>query len=390
MRFLAFASDATLVLVLILASFVANRLPFVPSGPLLYAIGGVVFVYYLTASSWLLQGRTAGKAIFGLEIRRCGGEPTPRTMRGMAWLCGRSTIGYGVIDVLGIGAGLALVSRDRRCLHDLAFGSQVVQTRLIEPEATFVARLEAYGRELEQALEDVSEPRKGLFFLWRWLNRIVVVAAAWLVVVPWFAGEAAAKEGSAASLGPAATVTPLPVAAQASLGALTTLATGAIIVGVLPAGQLDLAGTWHLEDVQMIHEGVHNPPEFEGGVLVIAPAEDGKHFVIAPGSSVLEGETLDPRLTSDDLTLAVSESQGRGDCVDLSTGRIVHEDVYEIAKRWEFLDTGEDHGHPDGLDRVRFAYTEISTKDSSDPGAEGCRDMGQVEITAFVTRVGGS
>jgi hypothetical protein len=266
----------------------------------------------------------------------------------------------------------------------------VVQTRLVEPEATFLARLDAYGRELEQAREDVKERRKGLFVLWSWLNKIVALAAAWLVGVPGFAGKAAAKEGSAASFGPAATVTPLPVAAQATLWTVTTLATGAIVAGVLPAGQLELVGTWELDDVQVVFDGVYDPPEFEGGVLEIEPAEEGDHFVVARGPALLEGTTLDPRLTSDDVTIAVSERLGRGACIDTGTGAVLAEDIYEVETRWEFLRVDDEPRPSADIDRLRFVYSQTFTKNRFDPGSEGCRELGTVEITASAVRAGGS
>src|SRR6266542_4639660 len=87
---------------------------------------GVALAVVPGLSVWLTGGQTVGKALFGLTERRVGGTKPKATLGGLAWAVGRHSWGYLVIDVLGVGALAALVSPRRRCLHDLAFGSEVV------------------------------------------------------------------------------------------------------------------------------------------------------------------------------------------------------------------------------------------------------------------------
>ena len=76
----------------------------------------VLFVAYHTILISLIQ-QTLGKAQFGLKIVRLAKKP------GLLWAFGRTSFGYFFVDVLGLGLVAALFDRQRRTLHDFAFGS---------------------------------------------------------------------------------------------------------------------------------------------------------------------------------------------------------------------------------------------------------------------------
>ncbi|CUR58504.1 membrane hypothetical protein [metagenome] len=133
----------------------------------------VVFVGYHTALVWL-TGQTIGKAVANIEVRRADGRRYERTAKGLPWALGRASIGYLVVDMLGLGVLVAAAPRNptRRCLHDLVFGSRVilrgptqwalpkVRTRLSD----FAARREVAAQEVEDAHPDTRQLSK----LWHW------------------------------------------------------------------------------------------------------------------------------------------------------------------------------------------------------------------------------
>jgi len=181
---------------------------------------GVALAVVPGLSVWLTGGQTVGKALFGLTERRVGGTKPKATLGGLAWAVGRHSWGYLVIDVLGVGALAALVSPRRRCLHDLAFGSEVVWAGQDDgAQAGWEERGRAFVEELKSGLER-SRGRFGwAFFYWGWMTKIVVgvakvvfaVAALVLVIVRWVKPAAAAH-----SLGRTAPVANVPPAAALS------------------------------------------------------------------------------------------------------------------------------------------------------------------------------
>jgi uncharacterized RDD family membrane protein YckC len=88
--------------------------------PVYYLGFFVLLVSYHTIFIWLVQ-QTIGKALVGLEVKRIG-EKKP----GFLWALGRSSLGYFVVDVLGVGVLAAMFNPRRQCLHDYVFGSFVI------------------------------------------------------------------------------------------------------------------------------------------------------------------------------------------------------------------------------------------------------------------------
>src|SRR2546426_4017562 len=78
-----------------------------------------IFIAYHTSLVWL-TGKTAGKALFGLRVNRSAKKV------GILWALGRASLGYFVVDLFGLGLIPAFFKPQRRCLHDLAFRSDVV------------------------------------------------------------------------------------------------------------------------------------------------------------------------------------------------------------------------------------------------------------------------
>ena len=74
---------------------------------------------YHTFFVWLV-GKTPGKALLGLEVRRSG---RPRSL---LWAFGRSSVGFSLVNGFGVGFLAALADPARRGLHDRAFGSVVM------------------------------------------------------------------------------------------------------------------------------------------------------------------------------------------------------------------------------------------------------------------------
>ena len=152
----------------------------------------IVLVYYLGVSVWL-TGQTAGKAVCGLTVRR-GGTTVPANLSGFAWSVGRHSIGYVVIDVFGLGALLALINRRRRCLHDYVFGSEVVVRVPVGTSVdTPAARMEDFQTRFKAGLAELDRRYEWLFFLGRWLSKVVAVVAALLLFVASWPAEVAGR-----------------------------------------------------------------------------------------------------------------------------------------------------------------------------------------------------
>ena len=78
-----------------------------------------LFIAYHASCLWLTR-RSAGKAIAGLRVRRRSHGTE------LGWALGRPTLGYLVVDLLGLGVLPALLDGRHRCLHDRVFGTEVI------------------------------------------------------------------------------------------------------------------------------------------------------------------------------------------------------------------------------------------------------------------------
>lgn len=251
-RLVAFGLDLAVVLLLSL----------VLGGGWLRLIG--VFVAYHTALVWL-TGQTIGKAVANLQVRRVDGRAFERTAKGLVWTLGRSSVGYLLVDMLGLGALVALPrsNTERRCLHDIVFGSRVVllgetdwalpkmRTRLSD----FATRRESASRAVGEAQET---PRR-LKNLWHWmvtgalgLEKVLdVVQDIVTQVSSWFGGAGHAHAGTA-------TLTTKTAAGVAVASGTVTAATVTLIAVTAGAPvrvgvpELTPVGTWGAGTTQRV------------------------------------------------------------------------------------------------------------------------------------------
>ncbi|MGH8896840.1 MAG: RDD family protein, partial [Egibacteraceae bacterium] len=119
--------------------------------PLAYGLPLVLLILYHTISLWLTQ-QTIGKAFLGLTLIRTDREPT------LLWAFGRASLGYFVVDVLGLGLLAALFDPRRRCFHDHVFASRVVLEGGSASGPNLVARLVAYAEKLQSAADEKEKP----------------------------------------------------------------------------------------------------------------------------------------------------------------------------------------------------------------------------------------
>jgi uncharacterized RDD family membrane protein YckC len=148
----------------------------------------IAWVSYQTGSVWLTSGRTIGKAACNLSVRHIDGSAPRQDRTGLAWAFGRASLGYLVIDMGGLGALAALRNPRRRCLHDYAFGSEVVlRPDTGDPLHTW-SRLERIRQRLQQFTQDREDAweakKKNYAFaaaLWKWLLRTTEISLGLLV-----------------------------------------------------------------------------------------------------------------------------------------------------------------------------------------------------------------
>lgn len=231
LRLVAFATDAALVAIVFGLALAFDKLVGAPA-VVLYLAAGITFIYYLGATTWLMGGQTAGKAACGLVVRRIDGTPPTRSWRGLLWAFGRHSVGYLVVDVLGLGTLLALVTPRRRCLHDLAFGSEVVMVAPARAgeRASFGTRYRDYWERFDSRYDEIKRRYRWFFTPWKWLTRVAVAVASYLTIVPRWA--------SAAELSPPVWSAPpakaLSIKAGVAVWTTTTFTTAAIVAAVTP------------------------------------------------------------------------------------------------------------------------------------------------------------
>jgi hypothetical protein len=205
-------------------AFALGKLTGLPT--LVLVVGAVAWwIYYLGTTAWLMDGRTAGKAICGLRVRRSGVDATPQPVRGVIWSLSRHSIGYLVVDVFLVGTLLALVDGRRRCPHDYAFGSDVIQVPATEDvPASFAARYKRHWQQFTDRYDALIKRNQWFFMPWKLLTRGLVVVWAVVGLLP---DKALAAESVTPA--PAEAATPLSLKAAAGVWAATTVSTGAIL-----------------------------------------------------------------------------------------------------------------------------------------------------------------
>ncbi|WP_353815626.1 RDD family protein [Agromyces sp. SYSU T00266] len=287
-RLAAFVVDMLLPVVVVgllaIAGSLATGFPLLtnPVGILLFLVFVVVGAAILSSlASWLSDGQSVGKAIFGLEVRRAGSRKWDGGSRALLWAFGRATMGYAVVDCFGIGALGAATGRYRRAVHDLVFSSQVVATdphRFAEA-STFGRLVELRIREFERRRQDGLkryEKRYGyLTTLIKWIDRIIkTTASIFAALLAWMFGTASAASAAAGAgaVGGGSTLAP----ATAAL----TQATLAVTGGVLASGVVIATTSVDSSGIQ-VSEGPHRFSELDWAVVdierrPIGPGEDAE------------------------------------------------------------------------------------------------------------------
>ena len=235
LRLIAFGTDAVVVAVVFGLALVLDMFAGV-STVVLYVTASVTYVYYLGAAMWLMDGQTAGKAACGLVVRRIDGTPPPHSLGGLLWAFGRHSVGYVVVDVLGLGAMLALVTPRRRCLHDIAFASEVVMVAPTPPRpVSFGTLYREFWERFATQYDEINQRYRWFFFPWKWLTRVALAVAAYLtfLVRPRTGGE---PPPDASSAPPAKA---LSVKGAVAVWTVTTVATGTTIAAVAHASSPD-------------------------------------------------------------------------------------------------------------------------------------------------------
>ncbi len=298
LRLVAFVVDVSFFALVFGAGLLLSAFTGVPGWPL-YAAAGLAFVYYLAATIWLMDGQTAGKAVCGLSVRRIDGTPTSRSLGELAWAFGRHSVGYVIADVLLLGTLSALLTPRRRCVHDYAFGSEVVLVAGGKRAASVGARYREFWRLCMTRYEEAAKQYRWILWPWKWLTRVIVLLAAWLT---WIRDAVAAGTSPPVSAAPPAA--PVSLKAGAALWAAATLATGAAVAGISTAvpepdqiknidvvtqrqtiGRPETAEIWIMKaDGDQLRQITRNSwadlqPDLVGGKIVFTSERDGNQEI---------------------------------------------------------------------------------------------------------------
>ncbi len=297
-RLLAFGID---LLVVVLVTLLAGG-----GWPLLVG----VFVAYHTALVWL-TGQTVGKAISNLEVRRSDGEAFLRAPRALPWILGRSSLGYLLVDALGIGVLVALpgANQTRRCLHDWVFGTQVVlRGELSWALPKMRRRLSGFAGRREDASKAVGENHQDarrVSGLWHWLvtaaigleKALELLQGLVTQVSGWFGGTSSAGTGATAISTKAA----VGVGVASSVATVATVA--ALTVWSRPPPDASMEGNWGNVVVQQV-----GPNAFEGRMSKSVTSTLG--CVFERGQVVWRFAGEGPKFSGDSLWAHLTD----GDC----------------------------------------------------------------------------
>jgi len=224
LRLVAFVFDVLLFAVAIGVGLAMDALTGWPFW-ILSAAAAVWFVYYVSATVWLMDGQTAGKAVCGLRVRRIDGSLPSRARGDLAWSFGRHSVGYLIADVLLLATISSLFTPRRRCPHDYAFGSEVMLVVGGEPTPAST-RYRQFWELFQERHAEVKKRYAPIVWPLKWVTAGVGTVAVWLGFV---SDALAAGPSTPASAAPAAK--PLSVKGAVALWTTTTVVTGAVIVG---------------------------------------------------------------------------------------------------------------------------------------------------------------
>ncbi|MFR9779688.1 RDD family protein [Micromonospora sp. MS34] len=236
-RLLAFVLDGVWIAIPIAALLTTRRfvdLTLTP-GILITLIAALVAAHGLFTGmlTWLTSGQTFGKAFTGLVERRRDGTTLTMTPRSLAGAIARHSLGYAVIDVIGVGVLTLFASPRRRCLHDVVFGTEVVA---VDAPARRLDRIRQLNEAREAGLERVNERWGWAQSLASWTSKVATMTAGAVAhgarAVRLIGPVAAPVSTAVVSQTPAGIA--LSTAATAGVAATTAVATAALGVAVAP------------------------------------------------------------------------------------------------------------------------------------------------------------
>lgn len=147
-RIAAAAIDAAIVAILVIITLSNVDEQVLNLYSILIAL--VWFVVYHTTSLWFTS-TTLGKSLFGLRVLRFRKDP------GLFWSLGRSSIGYLIIDVFGLGVFAAPFNPGRQALHDYVFGSAVTIGET--GRANILVRIKRFAENLVEGSEEKTRTK---------------------------------------------------------------------------------------------------------------------------------------------------------------------------------------------------------------------------------------
>lgn len=332
-RVLAFAVDAVIATLVPIILVVVGSLA-LPEVAVPWWLAGVVLVMAGLAgvgglSVWLTGGLTMGKALTGLTERRIDAAAPRTDLTGLAWSLSRHSVGYVLVDVLGLGVLVSFLTPRRRCLHDVVFGSEVVY---LPPRADLRSsaqeRGEAFSTLLQDGLKDAEERYGWMTFLLRWWVRVILALSGLVFFV-----------FKSSALGAGAQVTTPAVATTAAPSTVGPGAIGAIIVPAsavtisllaIAAPDGDRAYTG-LEVASTVNVEQPGPAAWDPSAhtLVVASGDD-QVLVIDPDTGAIADRVAVPKFPSDVVadpgtgTIWVSSSLGDTvSVIDSSTREVI-------------------------------------------------------------------
>ncbi len=318
-RVLAFAVDAVIATLVPIILVVIGSLA-LPEMAVPWWLAGVVLVMAGLAgvaglSVWLTGGLTMGKALTGLTERRIDASPPRTDLKGLAWSLSRHSVGYVLVDVLGLGVLVSFLTPRRRCLHDVVFGSEVVYLPPGADDRTSARdRGEAFSTLLQDGLKEAEERYGWITFLLRWWVR-VILAVSGLV---FFVFKSSAFGAGAQVMTPAVATTAAPSAVgPVAMGAIIVPASAvtiSLVAIAAPDGHRAYTGLAVASTVDVEQPG---PAAWDPSAhaLVVASGDD-QVLVIDPDTGAIADRVAVPKFPSDVVadpgtgTIWVSSSLG--------------------------------------------------------------------------------
>lgn len=234
-RLQAFLIDASVLIVVLVLGGLASvlgryALDFGVSGMTIGLFALAVFVGFGVMNAmlaYLTNGQTVGKAFCGLVERRRANTPGIGEPAGLTRLMGRHTIGYLVIDMFGLGVLAAFRLTRRRCLHDVAFDTEVLHIGGPENRLLRVKQLDQRRRAV---LADMREQWGWLYHLLKWASGLVIAVVGFVVTAFKALGLLSSHASPAAS--PAVVILPAATAPSAIATAVLVGGTAAMTLVV--------------------------------------------------------------------------------------------------------------------------------------------------------------